>query len=119
MDDPNYRESELGDGTRLVTLGGELDLSTAGAEVRELLDECADSACHVVLDMSGVTFIDSAGLGLLVRTHKRLRAVNRRLVTLNPHTNVQRTLKLSGLDQILQIVDRWPAECAPDDGDPR
>jgi len=28
-------------------------------------------------------------------------------------------MELSGLDQILQIVDRWPAECAPDDGDHR
>ena len=107
--EPDYRESELVDGTKLVRLGGELDVFTAGAEVRELLEECVESACHVVLDMSRVTFIDSAGIGLLVRTHRLLADVDRRLVLLRPDPNVRRIIELTGLDQILAIAEFWPA----------
>ncbi len=53
-----------------------------------------ESACHVVLDMSQVSFIDSTGLGLLVRTDRRLSAAGRRLVLLRPHPNVQRVLSV-------------------------
>jgi len=113
--EPDYRESELVDGTKLVTLGGELDVFTAGAEVRELLEECVESAYHVVLDMSQVTFIDSAGIGLLVRTHRRLADIDRRLVLLRPDPNVRRIIKLTGLDQLLAIAEFWP----PGDALPR
>ena len=107
-EEPDYRESELVDGTKLVTLGGELDVFTAGAEVRELLEECAESARHVVLDMSQVTFIDSAGIGLLVKTHRRLADIERRLVMLRPHPSVRRIIELTGLDQVLAVADTWP-----------
>ena len=113
--EPDYRESELVDGTKLVTLGGELDVFTAGAAVRELLEECVESAYHVVLDMSQVTFIDSAGIGLLVRTHRRLADIDRRLVLLRPDPNVRRIIELTGLDQLLAIADSWP----PGDALPR
>ena len=104
---PSYRESELVDGTKLVTLGGELDVFTA--EVRELLEECAEGACHVVLDMSQVTFIDSAGIALLVKTHKRLADIDRGLVILRPHPSVGRIIELTGLDQVLAVANSWAA----------
>jgi anti-sigma B factor antagonist len=90
-----------------VTLGGDLDLSTAGAEIEELLEECTESACHVVLDMSQVTFMDSTGLALLVKTDRRLSAIGRRLVILRPHPNVQRILEITELDQRLRVADSW------------
>ena len=108
-DEPDYRESELVDGTKLVTLGGELDVLTAGAALRELLEQCAESGRHVVLDMSQVTFIDSAGIGLLVKTHRRLADIDRRLVMLRPHPSVRRIIELTGLDQVLLVADSWPA----------
>jgi anti-anti-sigma factor len=109
----NYQESHLDDGTRLVELGGELDLSTASAEVQELLEECAESACHVALDLSGVTFIDSAGLALLVKTDRRLSAAGRRLVLLRPHPNVQRILEITGLDRRLPVEPSWSGAGPP------
>jgi anti-anti-sigma factor len=103
----NYRESRLADGTRVVTFRGELDLSTAGPVLEELLEECVESASHVVLDFSEVDFMDSAGLGLLVKTERGLSAVGRRLVVTRPHANVRRILELTGLDQRLAIADTW------------
>ncbi len=105
--DPSYRESHLRDGTRLVTLSGEFDVFGSGADVQELLEECARSACHVVLDMSQVSFIDSAGVALLVETHRELSAADRRLVLLCPHPNVRRLLELTGLVEVLTVANSW------------
>ena len=110
--DLSYRTSSLQDGTSLVTLGGELDLATAGAELEELLEECTENACHVVLDMSQVTYIDSTGLGLLVKTDKRLSAAGRRLVILRPHPSVRRILEITGLDRHFRVAESWPADDA-------
>ena len=106
--DPSYRESHLRDGTRLVTLCGELDVFGSAAEVQGLLEECAESGWHVVLDMSQVSFVDSAGLALLVKTHRRLSAADRRLVVLRPHPNVRRILDLTGVAEVLAVADSWP-----------
>ena len=105
--DPSYRESHMRDGTRLVTLCGELDVFGSAADVQELLEECAESAWHVVLDMSQVSFVDSAGLALLVKTQRRLAAADRRLVVLRPHPNVRRILDLTGLTEVLSVTDSW------------
>ena len=107
-----YRESRMADGTRVVTLEGQLALSSAGPVLEELLEECVESASHVVLDFSEVDFMDSAGLGLLVKTEKGLSAAGRRLVVTRPHSNVRRILELTGLDQRLAIADTWSEEDA-------
>ena len=108
----DYHESRLADGTRLVTLGGELDALTAGAEIEELLEQCADGACHVVLDMSQVTFIDSSGLAVLLKSERKLCGAGRRLVILRPHPNVRRILEITGVDRRLPVRDSWAADGA-------
>ena len=51
----------------LVVLGGELDIGSAEALEATLAEACAAGAKEVVLDMGGVEFIDSSGLGAIVR----------------------------------------------------
>ena len=97
----------MADGTRVVILEGQLALASAGPVLEELLEECVESGSHVVLDFSEVDFMDSAGLGLLVKTERGLSAVGRRLVVTRPHSNVRRILELTGLDERLAIVDSW------------
>lgn len=97
----------MADGTRVVTLRGELDLSSAGPALEELLEECVESGYHVVIDLSEVDFMDSAGLALLVKTERGLSAAGRRLVVMRPHANVRRILELTSLDQRLAIADTW------------
>jgi len=116
----HYAESRLRDGTRLVTLRGELDVYAASAELEELLAECMESACHLLLDMSQVGFIDSTVIALLVRVQRGLSASRRRLVLLNPSANVRRLLELTGLDQRLVLAASWPeAEMLLDEPLPR
>ena len=53
---------------------GEVDLYTAPALRERLAELVAAGVTNVILDTGGVTFLDSSGLGVLVGSHKRLRA---------------------------------------------
>ncbi|HEY6168921.1 MAG TPA: WecB/TagA/CpsF family glycosyltransferase [Verrucomicrobiae bacterium] len=65
-----------------------------------LWEKIASDDRHALLEMANVDFIDSTGVGLLVRLHKRLRASGRFLVLLDPSVAVRRALKLMRLDDV-------------------
>jgi anti-anti-sigma factor len=82
-----------------VVMNGRLDASQAGA-AQAWLDRTSGA---VTLDCSGLEYISSAGLGVLLKTQKRLMAASGglRLVGVNRH--LQDIFKFSGFDQILDI----------------
>jgi len=55
----------------VVTAPAEIDAATADQLRMVLLRAAADGHATVVVDMTGTKFCDSAGLGVLIRTHKR------------------------------------------------
>jgi anti-sigma B factor antagonist len=57
----------------------------------------------VVIDLSGVGFIDSSGLRVLVEAHQRAEAEARRLVLSGPSRQVLRLLEISGLMEYLHV----------------
>jgi anti-sigma B factor antagonist len=57
----------------------------------------------VVVDLGRTTFLDSTGLGFLVRLHKLVAERGRTLCLLHPRGAVARALELSGLDRVLTI----------------
>lgn len=60
----------------------------------------------IVIDLSGVTFIDSTGLGLLIAAWKDSRKRGLELeVLLGEATQVRRTLSLTGVDRFIPLVD--------------
>ncbi|PPK64984.1 STAS domain-containing protein [Actinokineospora auranticolor] len=92
----------------LIQAEGEIDLATAG-ELRDALDAVFatdHSSATVVVDLTGVTFMDSAGLSVLLRAAKRAKATGRQLtVAAIPAGPVRRVLDLSGLGTIFPVVD--------------
>jgi anti-sigma B factor antagonist len=78
----------LTDGTRLVSVWGEVDLSTAPHLERVLADAARDGDQDLLVEFSQHSFIDSTGLGVLIQAARRLRATGRslRVTTENPHT---------------------------------
>jgi anti-sigma B factor antagonist len=58
-------------GAVIAAVAGEIDISTV-AQLRERLFELADSGGTLIVDLNQVTFIDSAGLGALVGTARRV-----------------------------------------------
>ena len=86
----------------LVSVSGELDLYSS-ERLQEAIDEAASvGADTVLLDLSGVGFIDSTALGVIVQGTKRLegRGVALTLVTDDPRT--LRVLEVTGLDRVMR-----------------
>ena len=61
---------------------------------------------HLAVDMSGVTFIDAAGVGVLVAAANRARQAGGGLSLLAPSWPVRRLLAVFPLDAILPIAER-------------
>jgi anti-sigma B factor antagonist len=94
---------ERGD-TVSVTLRGELDISTAPRLEADLRRAEAGSARVIVLDLSQLDFMDSTGLRLLIAADARARDDGRRLVLVEGNEMVQRVLRVTRLDERLEIV---------------
>jgi anti-sigma B factor antagonist len=99
------------DGSVVVSLAGELDLYNAH-EVREALIECcAEEPNRLVVDLAGVTFIDSTALGVLIEA--RTRMANRRgFLLAAPGLETRRALEISGLDRHFAVHDSLDAALA-------
>jgi anti-anti-sigma factor len=87
-------------GVALVEATGELDLTNA-ADVEQRLDELASGAGALVLDLNGVSFIDSAALHLFFRIG-RLRGDGFGIV-LDPTAAIARTLDIVGLNDLVTV----------------
>jgi len=91
------------DGRVLVAVDGELDLATA-PELRDVLVALSeDGDKEVTLDLTGLEFIDSTGLSVLVMTFTRARAAGGSLVIRNPSQSVTRILEITGLVSVFTI----------------
>jgi anti-anti-sigma factor len=98
-------EDRLPDGTWRLVLRGELDL-VGGPELTARLEELeARDGSPVRLDLSGLTFMDSTGLGILYLASKRSRDGGARLEIVPPMGEPWRALEVTGLHRVLPFVD--------------
>ena len=92
-----------------ITLTGELDVAS-DRRLSETLKEVADeTTSNMVIDLRGVTLMDSAGLRWLITADSLSRAESFRLWIVRAPGVVARTLAATGMDARLPIVDRPPA----------
>lgn len=89
------------DGVVLVCAQGEIDLASTGRLAR-VLAPFTDRP--VMLDLSQVSYLDAAGIGVLVETDRRLRARDARLVVHAPTPLVRRLLEITGDDDLIEQV---------------
>jgi anti-sigma B factor antagonist len=87
-----------------IRLFGELDLASAGAVQAELERAEAGDARSLLLDLSGLTFMDSTGVRLVVTAHARSRADADRLALVRGPAAVQRVFEICGVDGLLPFV---------------
>lgn len=98
--------TERSDSSARVVLTGELDIGTAGEAEQEIVAvETEGGASTLVLDLGGLTFMDSTGLRMLVAADARAREAGRRLAIVKGPEAVQRVIELTGLDGKLDLVD--------------
>jgi len=87
----------------VVSLVGEIDLSTAGRLTGTVNTLLAEPPPRVVLDMAGVTFCDSQGLGTLVVLSRKATMAQSVLVLTNVGDFLLRVLEITGLRPALMI----------------
>ena len=97
--------SERDGNLHTVELEGELDLATAPDVEEELERVEATDAEAIILDLSGLTFIDSTGIRLVLATARRSRADSNRLTLLRGTAAVQRAFEISGVEALLSFAD--------------
>ena len=95
---------EKRNGILLVRLSGELDHHCA-AGIREELDELIERSDvrRLVFDLSGLTFMDSSGIGMMIGRYKRMRSRGGTMGVMPGNARIERMMELSGL---YQIVDK-------------
>jgi anti-sigma B factor antagonist len=87
-----------------IALAGELDVAAAGRVQHELERVEATDALSIVVDLSGLTFMDSTGVRLLMEAQARARADYDRLLVLRGPAPVQRVFELCGVDDLLPFA---------------
>ena len=96
-------QRELEDATLVLAIEGELDLASAPSLKWELAEALAAGPRRVIIELSGVSFIDSTALGVLV-TARRGLASGSRLVLCAARADVLAVFELTGLDATFEIV---------------
>jgi anti-anti-sigma factor len=94
-----------------VPATGELDLATAPALERRLRG-AELRARLTVMDLRGLTFMDSSGVGVIVDATIRARCTGGRLVLVRGCSQVDRVLALSGASEVVESVELDPGEPA-------
>lgn len=91
------------DGYAVVELHGELDISSASGLREQLFDILADQAASLILDLSGLSFIDSTGISVLVAAERRAHELGGSLSLVGPQKIVARVLHITSLDRHFPI----------------
>jgi anti-anti-sigma factor len=91
----------------LVRVHGEIDLSNAHEVSSAIGLVMGQEARRLVVDLSDITYLDSAGVALLLRLAERLRARRRELhVVVPPGSPVRRVLHFTGLPRVIPVDAR-------------
>lgn len=88
-----------------LALRGELDLSTVEKVEQELRRAERSEPTLLIIDLAGLSFIDSTGLRTIVTAHQRALDAGRRLAIVKGPDTVHRVFTITQLDQRLDIVD--------------
>jgi len=92
------------DGPAVVTVQGEVDMVTAPEFRTLLLQSAAESAGPLLLDLSGVTYMDSSGVGTMVYLKREIERRGRQLVLVGLPPRVRGVLEITHLDRFFTIV---------------
>jgi anti-anti-sigma factor len=102
---------DMDDGITSVLLSGRMDVQGALAADKKF-SAIADEKKKVVIDLSQVTFMASLGIRTLIMSCKTLASKGGDMVLLNPQPNVEKVLRASGVDTVIQIVRDMNAAAA-------
>ena len=99
-----YLKFEKRDDTLIIILMGELDHHSA-EEVRVKIDDRIDrdNIRKVILNFSGVTFMDSSGIGVVIGRYKKMQNRNGKLCVAEINRTVNKVFEISGMYKIIDV----------------
>jgi anti-anti-sigma factor len=90
----------------LASVDGELDLSNVPSITRELAGSVPNAALRLVLDLTDVSYLDSAGIGMLYALGRQLRDRQQQFVLVVPsNAPIRRVLDVASVSSIAEIYD--------------
>jgi anti-sigma B factor antagonist len=100
------------DGRTIVAVGGEIDVYTAPKLRDKITELVAAGTYDLVIDMEGVEFLDSTGLGVLVGGLKKVRAHDGTLQLVLTQDRLLKIFRITGLAKVFVIHDSADAALA-------
>jgi anti-anti-sigma factor len=91
----------------VFTVAGDVDLA-AHTRLQSRLEESWDASTNLVIDCSGITFLDSMGLRVLVHALQRATAADRTIALAAPSQPVLRVLELAGVQELFPVTGPLP-----------
>ena len=92
------------DGAVAVDIAGKIALADGTARLRDAVRSLLEQGEEpILLNLAGVEYVDSAGLGEIVRTHASIRNRGRQLKIVDPSRKVRELLQITKLDRVLEI----------------
>jgi anti-sigma B factor antagonist len=92
------------EGTQRIVLTGELDVSTVPAFNKRMSELHHQGFHSMVLDLSGVSFMDSTGLSAILVSEMHARMRGQRFKVIEGPRHVNELFRLTGVDNFLEIV---------------
>ena len=93
------------DGFAVLSVRGEVDVYTAPRFRERLIELVSEGKHKIIVDLEGVDFLDSTGLGVLVGGLKRLRSHDGDLLLVCTQSRILKVFEITGLTEIFAIVD--------------
>jgi anti-anti-sigma factor len=87
------------DGYQVVTVTGELDVATADQAYAYISGVIDDLPAPVSVDLSGLTFCDASGLGVLAKAARHARQAGRQLRLTSARPSLLKIMRITGLDR--------------------
>ncbi|HKZ79002.1 MAG TPA: STAS domain-containing protein [Pyrinomonadaceae bacterium] len=90
----------------ILDLKGNLTIGPPEEQLGETIAQCLNKGeKHLLLNMGEVPFIDSSGIGGLIKSFSRVKNEGGKLKLLNPSPNAYQLLSITGLRSVLEIFD--------------
>lgn len=95
---------QLKEGATVLDVSGRFEFSSRKLFMTALQKAQEGSPTHIILNLEGVPFLDSAALGLLALAQQNLKAQTIQLSVLNPQAYVRKVLELANVQKFIPIV---------------
>jgi len=96
--------AKTGEGTQVqIKLTGRLDTTTSPNLEKEIQAVCDAGATQIVLELSALDYVSSAGLRVILGTQKKMNAIKGQLIVRHPNEMVSEVFDATGFSDILTI----------------